>query len=367
MQVLGLDIGGANIKAATADGVSSSIPFAMWQKRDELPNQLQLIRQQLVAQPDIVALVMTAELADCFQTKAEGVEFVIGCVRSVFAETIVRVWLTSGEFAEPEDALELPELVAASNWHALATWAGRSVPGGPALLVDVGSTTVDLIPIFDGVPQPQGLTDLTRLRRSELLYTGARRTPVCAIVKDVPLVDEDGSEEMIPVAAELFATALDAHLLTGDIPENPADCDTADGRPATREAAANRLAHMLCCDRSELSDDQLRTIAEYVASEQLNQIIDAIDNRLYYLSMLTKESGGGLLSDPEAVARILVSGSGAWLVEKALERIDESSFAGISSLATMFVRNISDNAPAFAVARLAAERCLDDLLPLNQL
>lgn len=367
MQVLGLDIGGANIKAATADGVSSSIPFAMWQKRDELPNQLQLIRQQLVAKPDIVALVMTAELADCFRTKAEGVEFVIGCVRSVFAETIVRVWLTSGEFAEPEDALELPELVAASNWHALATWAARSVPGGPALLIDIGSTTVDLIPIFDGVPQPQGQTDLARLRRSELLYTGARRTPVCAIVREVPLLDDDGSEEMIPVAAELFATSLDVYLLTGDITEDASDIATADGRPATRDAASNRLAHMLCCDRTELSDEQLRVIAEHIASEHLNQITDAIENRLYFLSTLTRENNGGLLGDVNATPRILISGSGAWLVEKAMEHIDDTSFSGVSSLSTMFVRNVSDSAPAFAVARLAAERCLDDLLPLNHL
>ena len=36
-------------------------------------------------------------------------------------------------------------------------------------------------------------------------------------------------------------------------------------------------------------------------------------------------------------------------------------------LRTMFVRNVTDSACAFAVARLAAERCLDDLLPVSDL
>src|SRR5690606_19206721 len=38
--VLGLDIGGANIKAATCDGRSVSIPFAMWLRPQDLAQQL---------------------------------------------------------------------------------------------------------------------------------------------------------------------------------------------------------------------------------------------------------------------------------------------------------------------------------------
>jgi uncharacterized hydantoinase/oxoprolinase family protein len=106
---------------------------------------------------------MTAELADCFQTKAEGVQFIIEAVQDVFAKSMIRVWLTSGEFAEAADAIELPQLAGASNWHALATWAGRAVPFGPAVLIDIGSTTTDIIPLIDGLPVPEGRTDLERL------------------------------------------------------------------------------------------------------------------------------------------------------------------------------------------------------------
>ena len=141
MRVLGLDIGGANIKASTADGESVSISFAIWQNRDGLRGILKQLPLYRDTPPDIVALTMTAELADCFQTKAEGVQFIIEAVQAVFAGSMIRVWLTSGEFAEAADAIELPQLAGASNWHALATWAGRAAPSGPAVLIEVGFGT----------------------------------------------------------------------------------------------------------------------------------------------------------------------------------------------------------------------------------
>lgn len=364
MRVLGLDIGGANIKAATFDGHSVTVPFLIWQQRDLLASKLKELALLRDFTPELVALTMTAELADCFSTKAEGVEFIVRTTCAVFPGSIVRVWLTSGEFAEPEDAIELAQLAAASNWHALATWAGRAVPQGPALLIDVGSTTTDVIPMYDGVPVPEGFTDLHRLASSELLYTGVRRTPICAIVQAVPLLDETDSsaaERFIPLAAELFATSLDVHLLNDDVTPDPDDVDTADGRSATRTAALNRLAHMICCDITEISEAQLMHIAAYIAEQQLEQICQAIQNRTDFVRNF---------SGPDSVAqavRLLLSGSGAWLAERAVQEIGESAFESVSSLSNMFVRNVSTCAPAFAVARLAAERCVDDLLPIVHL
>ncbi|MCA9118530.1 MAG: hypothetical protein KDA79_25890, partial [Planctomycetaceae bacterium] len=151
-----------------------------------MPQILRDLPQAEFGAPELVALTMTAELADCFQTKRDGVEFVIRSVQAAYPDVPVRIWLTSGEFAEPDDAAELPMLVAAANWHALATWAGRAVPTGPGLLVDIGSTTTDVIPLMDGFPQTAGRTDQQRMANSELVYTGTVRTPVCAVVKGVP-------------------------------------------------------------------------------------------------------------------------------------------------------------------------------------
>ena len=365
MKVLGLDIGGANIKAATADGESTCLPFPIWREPSKLAEKLRALPLINAGHPQIVALTMTAELADCFATKAEGVAFVVRTVEQVYPKSLVRVWMTSGEFAEPDDAVELSQLVAAANWHALATWAGRAVPLGAALLIDVGSTTTDVIPLLNGIPVPEGTTDLQRLASSELLYTGIRRTPLCAIVSSVPLSFDahgeaaDDTSVLVPLAAELFATILDVHLLNGDLPENADDLDTADGRPATRSAAMNRLAHMLCCDSTELSESLLLSVAQYIADEQVRRIARAIENRAAFVRRLAGPA-------PDACqVRLLLSGSGAWLAERAIQETDDSRFVPAINLSTMFVRNVSTCAPAFAVARLAAERCLDDLLPLS--
>src|SRR5207237_8563934 len=121
------------------------------------------------------------------------------------------------------------------NRLAVAAVAGRFAPAGAALLVDVGSTTTDLIPLRDGVPIPDGRTDADRLACGELVYTGVRRTPACA------LLGAGG-------AAEFFATTHDVYLLLENIPEDSGDTDTADGRPASRGHAHARLARMPCGD-----------------------------------------------------------------------------------------------------------------------
>ena len=104
---------------------------------------------------------------------------------------------------------------AAANWHALATFAGRLVPDRPALLIDIGTTTADLIPLNEGVPVPVGRTDRERLQSGELVYSGVKRTPVCALVSEIPF-----RGQLCPVAAEFFATTLDVYLALGLIPED---------------------------------------------------------------------------------------------------------------------------------------------------
>lgn len=348
VNVLGLDIGGANIKMSTADGNTLAFAFPMWKQPNQLTRTLQNSCSQLIRRPDIIALTTTAELADCFATKADGVRFVIDAVQEAFPGTPLRVWMTSGEFAEPEDARELTVLVAAANWHALATWAGRGVPSGPALLLDIGSTTTDVIPILDGLPAPKGLSDVERLQCGELVYTGVRRTPVCAMASSVPF-----RNHLCPLAAEVFATAADVYVLTGDLPEDSADHDTADQRPLTKSHSRNRLAHMLCCDSTEVSEHELQQVAEFLAQRQQAQILTAVDRVV-----------GGLRLQSEVSRDIvpILSGSGAFLGRRLLSRAAQIAMADALDLPNMFHRPVAEAACAFAVARLAHDRCRDDLL-----
>ncbi len=336
MLVLGLDIGGANLKAATSDGAAADRPFPLWKHPDRLASELRSLIVEF-PRPDAIAVTMTGELADCFASKADGVRAIVAAVCEAAESVPVHFWQTGGEFLEPADATELPRLVAAANWHALATFAGRVVPTGPALLIDIGSTTTDLIPLRDGVVAAEGLTDPERLRSGELLYTGASRTPVCALG---PAVRVGGIE--FPLAAELFATTRDIYLLLGELPEDPGDRDTADGRPATVPDAAARLARMLCADPEELADGFLEDFAAALAARQRGLIAAAVDR------LLDRFDGD--------VPHVLLSGSGTFLAERVVSESPRLADASVTSLADLFARRVSHSACAFAVARLAAER-----------
>ena len=155
----------------------------------------------------------------------------------------------------------------------LASFACRFVPPGErGLLIDIGSTTTDIIPLRDGHPQSIGLNDTERLIAGELVYTGVGRTPVCAIVDSLGWRGQE-----CPVAAELFATTADAYVILGEISESPNATWTADGRPLTREFSRERLARMICADRLQFDERDAREAAEQIRESQLQRLRSSLE------------------------------------------------------------------------------------------
>jgi len=269
--------------------------------------------------------------------KSDGVDEILTAIEETVGEIPVIVWTTGAEFVTPDIAREFPLLVAAANWHALATWLGRMIPEQNGLLIDMGSTTTDIIPLEQGFPVPTGLTDVERLLSGELVYTGGRRTPLAMVAQSVPL-----RGQQCPLAAESFATTLDLYLMLEHVKEASDDLETANGRPATREAACNRLARSVCCDITELSEQEALTMAEFIAGEQKKQVMRAIDQVLERIT--------------EPVEAVLMSGSAVFLVEQIVSEHPVLSQAHRTNVAEIFEPAIADAACGFAVARLAAER-----------
>ena len=339
MVVLGLDIGGANLKAATVDKRAVSVPFALWKQPDKLPAAL----AELVAQfPDVdeLAVTMTGELCDCYETKREGVNAILDATELAAKGRTVRVWSTDGAFVSVPDARANHLKVAAANWHALATFAGRYEPHGAAILVDIGSTTTDVIPLFDGVVVASGRTDVERLANFELIYTGARRTPACVLL--------DGK-----VATEFFATAHDAYLLLEMMAPNPDDNDTADGRPATRELAHARMSRMLGGDATLITTEQTRALAENVLKYQVGQVACG----LHYVGLRLRELEAQ--HDRNEKRKYILSGQGEFIARAGFERgLRASTIASeqLRSLNDELGPTVSACAPAYAVAMLATEQ-----------
>jgi (4-(4-[2-(gamma-L-glutamylamino)ethyl]phenoxymethyl)furan-2-yl)methanamine synthase len=342
---IGLDIGGANLKIS--DGVRSyARPFPLWRSPERLTEQLRLLVEEFTCQEQTaldaqrstlnalpsVAATMTGELADCFDSRRSGVAFILDSLERACRGRELSLWCTAGEFLTVGQAREFPMLVAAANWHALATWAGRMAPTASALLIDIGSTTTDIVPIENGLPMPAGRTDPERLRSGELVYLGMRRTPVCSLVSEVPLRGES-----VPVAREVFSTTWDAALLlevetgnrgqekearnktlpSANLPPQPStlnpqpstlnpqpSTDTADDRPATPEHAARRLARQLCCDRDELTTEELTAMARRIRSVQITRIADGMRQVLARM--------------PASPSAILLTGEGERLAEEML-------------------------------------------------
>ncbi len=160
-------------------GQARALPFELWKRPDELGHVLAALAATF-APSDRIALTMTAELCDCYPTKAVGVNAVLDAALDAFLGRPIHVWGVDGAFHSVEEVRRQPLIAAAANWIALATVVARLVPEGPGLLIDIGTTTTDLIPLKDGRMAARGQTDTERLQAGELTYAGVRRTPICA-------------------------------------------------------------------------------------------------------------------------------------------------------------------------------------------
>ena len=272
--VTGWDIGGVNTKVArVADGIvvgACTQPYEVQRDPGGLAPLLARLAQAVGAEAsDAHAVTMTAELSQYFRTKREGVHFVLDALETAFPGAAVHVYSVDGRFLDVAAARREPIAVAASNWAATARLAARACMH--AVLVDVGTTTTDVVPIASGQLAAVGRTDPERLREGELLYLGALRTPVEAIVQRVPL---DGA--FAGVSAEGFALSGDVHVWRGTMDPSSYTVPTPDGRPATREFAGERLARVVCADRELLDDRAITAIADHVAEVQVGRIRAAI-------------------------------------------------------------------------------------------
>jgi len=334
MNWLALDIGGANLKAADGRGYAQSYVFHLWKHPKKLAQQ---IRTALSEAPtcDHLAVTMTGELADCFETKEAGVRFILQSVSEGCDNRHTRVYLSDGRIVTPQIALTMPHLVAAANWHAMAKFAGRYAPSGSAMLIDVGSTTCDVIPLVDGQPKSIAKTDTERLLLGELVYTGVERSPVCAVADKGPYRGRS-----CPLVHEVFATMLDVYVLLDELPEDIAFHATADGKPATKAQARVRLGRMVAADSEEFNHRDALELAKALANAQSAKLAVAVQT---VKDRLQKAPG-----------TIILAGHGEFLARDVLATLELHS-AKVLSLGSELGSLVSRCAPAHAVAVLARE------------
>jgi probable H4MPT-linked C1 transfer pathway protein len=263
------------------------------------------------------------------------VRALLGCARRWFATREIRVYALARGLRSIHYAQTHPCDVASANWHATAAVVAQLVPS--ALLVDIGSTSTDITPIRRNRIEVCGDSDGERMAHGELVYTGVVRTPLMAVVSQLPFAGRWQG-----VAAEWFATTGDVYLLTGQLPRRHYQTATADRRGLTPAECMRRLARMLGRDAVEGTPAQWIALAHHIAEVHLHSLRSAIERVL------------SRFPDNSAM-RIIGAGCGRFAVREIARQM-HYPYVDIGELlrASPTMRDIAAAcAPAVAVARLA--------------
>jgi probable H4MPT-linked C1 transfer pathway protein len=337
--VIGWDLGGAHVKAARL-GPSGSIeavrqvPCPLWQGLPHLHAAVQQLGADMGG-ASLHAITMTGEMADLFPTRGDGVVQLAEAMHGLLPAASLRFWAGADGFVDLRRARASAASIASANWRASAAVVAAHVPA--ALFLDIGSTTIDLVPVQGGEVRARGRDDAERLRAGELLYTGAGRTPIMALVEQVPFAGE-----WAPVMAEHFATTADVYRLLATLPEALDQQPAADGGDKTAEASARRLARTIGRDVESAPPKAWRRMATWIARVQARRIEDACDRLL---------SRGELADD----APVVLAGAGRFLAAStaSLGGRPTIEFGRLLDVADAERERASDCAPAVAVAWLA--------------
>ncbi|MFG1243987.1 hydantoinase/oxoprolinase family protein [Xanthobacter sp. V7C-4] len=333
--ILGWDVGGAHLKRAVLapDGTLLSVEMAacpLWQGLDKLDAAM----AALSSATGRSVVTMTGELTDLWPDRATGVA---GLSRALAERLGADTGIYAGRagFVPATDAPDYAADVASANWHATAAALARLC--GDGVLVDIGSTTTDIIKFAGEQVYFAGYSDAERMESGELVYSGAARTPVMALAPTLPF-----RGRQVPLMAEHFATTADIHRLTGDLPEGADLHPAADGGEKTREASARRLLRMVGRDLGPCTLAEAEALAAFATEVQLHRLHVALAQVL---------SAGGVAAD----ASLVGAGVGRFLAQRLAARAGRfyrdagDVLAGDPALAAA----AADCAPAVAVARLA--------------
>ena len=343
--VLGYDVGGANTKVALVSVKNGKLLnarvlveyFPVWKGPEKLTNVLLKLKRRLgVSRLDIVGITMTAELSDAYQTKREGVNHILGCVKKAFPNVPIYVLNTDAKLESLGVAAQEPLGVAAANWAATGWLVAQHLKN--CVVVDVGSTSTSIIPISNGQIAARGKTDLDKLICGELVYTGSLRTNVAAIAQSIPI-----RNGVAGLSSELFSLSGDAHLLLGNIAEEEYTSETADGRGKNIPEALARLARVVCADTEMLTRQEIVNIAQYICDMQIEQVARGLNKVYAYTKTLA-----------QGKVPVVVTGLGKnFIARKAAETLDVDAIVDLG----MLLPEKADLAtPAFGVALMAAAK-----------
>jgi len=369
--LIGWDVGGAHVKASLLLREPAGFalrdvaqwPCPLWQGLEPLRRVLEAAHARWPQAAGAEhAVTMTGEMVDLFADREAGVATIAATLDAALDGP---VWLFVGGAgaATPARARSGPTAaavfgwcpaadaaahwprIASANWLATAALAAEGA--GDGLLIDVGSTTSDLIPLRAGRVAVHGRDDAARLASGELVYHGVVRTPLCALG---PRVAFRG--EAVNLMNELFATSADVYRLTGELDAAHDQHPAADGGSKDAAATRQRLARMIGRDARDAAEVDWHGFAEALRDAQLAEL------RHNALRVVERAA-------LPANAPLVAAGCGDFLVRRLAEALGrpcldfaDLALAGAAAEPTL-ARWAQVAAPSVAVALLRARASAD--------
>jgi (4-(4-[2-(gamma-L-glutamylamino)ethyl]phenoxymethyl)furan-2-yl)methanamine synthase len=338
---IGWDIGGAHLKMASIDhdgavNFANQLATPLWQGLDSLENAMSEMHNKITEDSVTHTITMTAELADIFKDRATGVKELAGFLGNHFKKEAFQLYAGNSGLIKADQANSYITDIASANWHATASFVAQTINQG--VLIDIGSTTTDIIPFASGQLLNTAYTDHERLRDNELVYTGIIRTPVMAVVNKIYC---DGQWQNI--AAENFSTMADIYRLTGELNDQDDMMPTADGAGKTACDSARRLARMIGLDLED--ENNIRPFIEmskHIAESHLEIINKSL------LKVLSR-------AESKQINCLLGAGAGRFLVRKLASKnnLKYIDFTDLLSYPEQEEHKVLSCAAAVSVAQIA--------------
>jgi len=267
----GWDIGGAHLKACLLrDGHIVDVAqwaCPLWQGLHHLE---QAFAQAEARWPGLGrvrhGVTMTGEMADLFAHREEGVRRIADAFTAHWGTAASRFFAGDAGWCSAAEVPARWAAIASANWLATAQQVARCV-SGEGVLVDIGSTTTDLIAFRHGRVLTAARSDAERLATGELAYHGVVRTPLCALGPQVRFGGRPRN-----VMNEFFATTADVYRLTGELAPGHDLYPAADNAGKDVEATQKRLARMIGLDARDAGADEWRVFAAEWRAAQVAEL-----------------------------------------------------------------------------------------------
>ena len=301
MKIIGWDIGGAHIKAAKIDfkkktSNTKQLYSPIWKNLNYLKKSIKLIKKKL-GKTNYHAITMTAELSDIFPDRKNGIKHVVNLSSKILGEKNI-FFYSKKSFLKKKLAIKKPFELNSMNWHATASFISNFFPN--CILIDIGSTTTDIIPIKNKEIISNSVSDYQRLKSNELIYLGVLRTPIQAVVKKKNLINEN------------FANLSDVYRVLNKIPSTVDLLPTLDNKTKNKHDSARRIARIFGKDYKKNHFLKWKKIAYQIEGEHL-KILKSVIKKIEKKNFLKK-------------VPIIGAGIGEFLVKKIYNKKKYFSF-----------------------------------------